>query len=263
MANESRLYAKFTLDYADSHKIAPLSDQAFRAHVRMILWSRRMLSDGKIPGAMAKVFCTPRVLRELTGNDAESPSLTKVGDDYFLHDFTEHQSSRAEVEAMTERNRSNGRRGGLAKAKQVASESVSETASETYPETQTETETSTSKEVERPTVNLDALFATAWSDWPKKTDRIDARKKFTIAAKKIGPYELAGFVSAFGHAYAATTEKQFVPGLGTWLNRERWTDEMPTAVDVKPQKLSAAEQNALNFQNRLNQQGQVFEIESR
>lgn len=80
---------------------------------------------------------------------------------------------------------------------------------------------------------LDAIFTSAWADWPKKTDRADARKKFGVAAKKIGAYELAGFISSFGHAYATTTEKQFIPGLGTWLNRERWTDEMPTAPTTK------------------------------
>lgn len=145
--NDNRLYAQFTLDYADSHKIAPLSDAAFRAHVRMVLWSRRMMTDGKIPGAMAAVFAKPKVLGELTANDEESPSLVKVGNDYFLHDFLEHQTSRADIEAQTKRNADNGRRGGQARAKRVASELLSDSQAKSNTETETETET-TSTEVE-------------------------------------------------------------------------------------------------------------------
>ena len=91
---------------------------------------------------------------------------------------------------------------------------------------------------------LSELFETCWSDWPRKTDKAEAKKRFAIAAKKIGHYELAGFISAFGHAYAATTEKQFVPGLGTWLNRERWTDEMPTASTPRDTRQTPTERAA-------------------
>jgi hypothetical protein len=101
MSNDSRLYAKFALDFADSHKIAPLSDAAFRAYVRMVLWSRRMLTDGKIPGPMALVIAgKPKVLAELTKNDPVPRRWTSTENgDYWIHDFLEHQSSRAQVEA--------------------------------------------------------------------------------------------------------------------------------------------------------------------
>lgn len=157
MADESRLYAKLTLDFADSHKIAPLSDAAFRAYIRMLLWSRRMLTDGKIPGRMALFFAKPKVLEELSTNDPESPSLRRDGDDFFIHDFAEHQSTKAEIEAQRERNAANGRKGGQARAKRVASKSLSENEAGAKPssgenvatfntETETETETTPSDE---------------------------------------------------------------------------------------------------------------------
>lgn len=163
---ERRLYAKFTLDYADSHKIAPLSDAAFRAHVRMVLWARRMLTDGKIPGPMAKVFAKPRILQELTTNDPVNPSLVKVGDDYWLHDFTEHQSTKEEVLAQQERNRTNGQAGGIAKAKRVASKSVSEIQAKLYTETETETTSSTKK---REPANRGSRLS---ADWMPTTESI-------------------------------------------------------------------------------------------
>lgn len=77
--------------------------------------------------------------------------------------------------------------------------------------------------------NLDELFESAWSRWPKKVDRSDARKRFGTASKKMRPDVLVDRIVDFGDAYSATTEKQFVPALGSWLHRERWTDELPSA----------------------------------
>lgn len=141
---DRRLYAQFTLNYADSHKIAPLSDAAFRAHVSMVLWARKELTDGKIPARMAFVLANRKrkVLSELTTNDPISPSLVMdEHGDYWLHDFLEHQSSKAQVEAKQETNRANGAKGGQAKAKRIATESLSEPVADSYTETETETKT--------------------------------------------------------------------------------------------------------------------------
>lgn len=146
MPNESRLYAKLTLDFADSHKIAPLSDAAFRAYIRMLLWSRRMMTDGVIPAPMARVFATVKVLSELTGNDPVSPSLIKTDAGFVIHDFAEHQSTRAEIEAQQERNRANGRAGGQAKAKRLASDSPSDSVAKTYTESESQSETETTNQ---------------------------------------------------------------------------------------------------------------------
>lgn len=148
MTKRSSLFAKFDLDYADHPKIAPVSDAAFRAHVEMILYSRRYLTDGRIAKRIAKRW-PEGALTELLSNDEESPSLILLDDgDYLLHDYSTMQETKEEIEARKAVNRENGRRGGLAKgrsAKRVASKSLSETlsekASENVAETETETET--------------------------------------------------------------------------------------------------------------------------
>lgn len=76
---------------------------------------------------------------------------------------------------------------------------------------------------------LEVAFDEAWAHWPKKVERLKAWEKFKAAAKKIPSADLEAHVTHFGDAYAATTEKRFVPALGVWLNGERWTDELPTA----------------------------------
>ncbi len=166
MAKDDRLYARFTLDFPDSAKIAPLSDAAFRALVEMILWSRRQLTDGFIPrriavskwGGERVEALASRLLRcclddasacfgllhELCSNDPENPSLTEVENGYLIHDFAEHQTTKSELASRREARVSAGRKGGLAsgrsrreaKPKQV----LKQTRSKTNPETETETE---------------------------------------------------------------------------------------------------------------------------
>ena len=75
---------------------------------------------------------------------------------------------------------------------------------------------------------LESNFEYIWGAWPKKVERKKALEQFKIAAKKMPVDALMDEIAKFGHAYAATTERQFVPALGVWLSRERWTDELPT-----------------------------------
>lgn len=125
---DNRLFAQITLDYLDSHKIAILSDAAVVAHLRMILWCKRMLNDGVIPEKMALHLAKrSRVLTELCTNDVDAPSLTKVGSDYILHDFVFHQGTRADVEEKSRINTENGRLGGRPRRNRTETEPVTET----------------------------------------------------------------------------------------------------------------------------------------
>ena len=144
MAGSSTLFARFSLDYADHPKIQCLSDAAFRAHVEMILYARRYMTDGRIPKRFAKRFAS-EALSELLSNDEANPSVYEDEDgDYWLHGFADMQETRDEIETRRLVNAENGRRGGLARkrtAKRSGSESLSEGSSEIEAETETETET--------------------------------------------------------------------------------------------------------------------------
>jgi hypothetical protein len=88
-------------------------------------------------------------LTELCSNDDENPSLVEIEKGWLIHDYSEQQDTKADVEARRERNKANGQKGGLAKAKrgakrpakQPASDSVSENVAETETETHTEVTT--------------------------------------------------------------------------------------------------------------------------
>ena len=89
---------------------------------------------------------------------------------------------------------------------------------------------------------LGPLFDAAWDSWPKKVKREEARARFMAAAKAGVPESLACSIAMFGDAYAATTEKQFIPALASWIFQKRWTDELPTA-NASPVKVTAAQRN--------------------
>lgn len=147
---DTRLFARLDLDYADHPKIGRLSDAAFRAHVEMILYARKYMTDGIIPQRVAKRFAG-EPLSELLANDTANPSLIDLGDGtYRLHGFSDMNETRAEIEHRSRVNAENGRRGGLSKsrtasrpAKRAASDSPSEDSGENIAETETETETDT------------------------------------------------------------------------------------------------------------------------
>lgn len=133
------IYAKLDINYPDHPKIAALSDAAFRAHVEMILYCRRFLTDGRIANRIANRFANRfgfEVLTELLHNDPDSPSLTELPDgDYQLHDFVEIQGSRSDVESRAQVNRANGNKGGRPRKTESVSESVTESVGESGGET--------------------------------------------------------------------------------------------------------------------------------
>lgn len=86
-----------------------------------------------------------------------------------------------------------------------------------------------------PTV-LASVFDEAWKHWPKKVERKQALDRFKSAVKRYPgePERLAHDIAVYGDAYAATTERQYVPALGVWLAGDRWSDELPQPRQQAP-----------------------------
>ena len=133
--SDPRLYAQITHDFADSPKIIVLSLEARWALLEMILYSCRMQTDGHISKAVAAARWSLDVCQELATNDPENPSLeTDENGDFWIHDFAEHQVTKAEIEAKREKKRAAGRKGGRAKkANQAARTSKAVAAAKQMP----------------------------------------------------------------------------------------------------------------------------------
>lgn len=235
-SKDRRLYARLDIGFDEHDKIFPLSDAAFRALVEMTLYSRRQLTDGFLAERMAVKRWTQPVIDELSSNDPERPSLIAVKDGWMIHDFAEHQTTNADIEAKREA-------GAKGAAKRWASSSDGAPIAPAMGDpmridggtlAKTETETDTSKRTTAPAVLVsESDFERAWSHWPKKVERKKSLDKFRQLAKHHDLEKLIADIIRFGDAYSRSTERQFVPALVVWLNGERWTDELPGS-NAKP-----------------------------
>lgn len=231
-AKDRRLFARIDLDYADHPKIAALSDGAFRAHVEMILYSRRYLTDGHIPNRVANRFGYES-LTELLTNDKTNPSLVKLDDDsYILHGYSDMQETKAEVEGKRQVNRENGQKGGRPRKTESVSGSGTQTKSESKAETETETEL---KDIVQPPAEqknpYTRDFDEWWSHYPRKESKGDAFKAWesTRKAKTLPP--LPDMIAA-ADAYARkmrSSDPQFVKLPAGWLRDRKWEDESPVS----------------------------------
>jgi len=145
-AKDRRLYARFDIGMDEHPKVALLSDAAFRALIESTMYARRQLTDGFLDGRIVGKKWGADVAEELTHNDPDKPSWSKVTGGYQIHDFGEHQTTTTDIAAKREA----GRAGGLAKAKQKASTFVAPAKhvpgvvlSKPLAKTETETETLT------------------------------------------------------------------------------------------------------------------------
>ena len=71
----------------------------------------------------------------------------------------------------------------------------------------------------------DYYFDQLWSLYPRKIGKGQARKAFKAASKKIDFYDLLPKLMDYVNTLEGK-DKQFMPHLATWLNGERWTDEV-------------------------------------
>jgi hypothetical protein len=140
MPKDQRLYGKFCLTFPNHQKIVILSDAAFRCLVEATLWSRDQQTDGFLARRLALAKWSLEALQELCTNDTDKPSLIEREEGWYIHDYSEHQDTKADIEARRERNRRAGQQGGLAKAKRGAKRGAKRPVSEVVSENVAEKE---------------------------------------------------------------------------------------------------------------------------
>lgn len=132
MPADKRLWMTFPIDFPEHPKIRPLSDAAFRAFVEINGYSRTQDLDGRVPIRVAETKWKAKALKELETNHPERPTLSRDGDVYVIHNYSEHQQTRAAREALSEKNSRNGKQGGRP-PKEKPPETQSVTDSEANP----------------------------------------------------------------------------------------------------------------------------------
>lgn len=112
---DSRTYITLHDGMPENKKIRPLTDKAFRTIIELWCWCSRERNDGKIDARALKTFGTPRARSELISLGL----IEELDDGYLVHDYLEHQRSRAQIEELSRIRSEVGKRGGRpAKPKQ-------------------------------------------------------------------------------------------------------------------------------------------------
>ena len=227
MAKDRRLYARFDLNMPEHPKVMLLSDAAFRALIESTMYSRRQLTDGFIDARIAIAKWGDAVANELSSNDPIKPSWLKVDGGYQLHDFAEHQTTNADIQAKREA----GRAGGIAKASKgvaPATKVLEQKGSTTLAKTETETELKrTSSSPSTTSMEFDQF----WATYPKKVGKQLAIKAYAKALKATTPQKILDGVQGL---VGQNLETKFIPHPTSWLNAGRWDDELEPTKSSTP-----------------------------
>jgi hypothetical protein len=92
--------------------------------------------------------------------------------------------------------------------------------------------------------NTTQEFEVFWAHYPRKTGKGAARKAFLGALAKTDATTIIEAVTAYSHnCQAIGKETQFTPHPATWLNQERWDDDLEPAPQVRSRVQDAFAQN--------------------
>ena len=184
-------------------KILPLSNGAFRLYIEGLCYANQYLTDGYLANA---------VLIRLDQNSNRDELVwaklwIEAEDGIFINDYTEHQSSKADVEAKKEQVRDRVQR---FRTKSNAVSNADVTLSET--------------EYRNRIQNTDTeAFDRFWSVYPRKAGKQDAQRSFERALKVATLDEI--LAGAQKYADDPNRVAQFTAHPSTWLNQGRWSDD--------------------------------------
>ena len=116
MSRDKRVYITVTNDMPENAKIEALSDKAFRCLITLWCWCSRNESDGKVPESVWLKRTTPKARTELLIEMVE-PIKDGV---FFMHDYLQHQRSKAEIAALRAKRAKAGSLGGQRSAESRA-----------------------------------------------------------------------------------------------------------------------------------------------
>lgn len=185
--------------FPNNPKILPLSNSAFRLYIEGLCYANQYLTDG---------FLAQAVVKRLDGDSAHlelvDAGLWDIADGGMqIHDYCEHQSSRADVQAKKD-----------AERERVRSYRNRTTQNVRHPETETDTENRIQKT---------DTFDEFWSVYPRKVGKADALKAYTKALKSASAAEI--LEGAKRYAQDPNREPEYTAHPATWLNRGSWSDD--------------------------------------
>ena len=223
---DKRAYFKLDVGYLTNPKVAELTIDKPRVvllHIASIAYAAQHLTDGVFP---------VRLLLRINGaSDADAKLLYGAGlwidlgnGNAEIHDFLEHQRSAADVKNAEDKAKRAANARWNAPSMPEAMQSASEVAMPREKERKRDTTTTA-------TAAADAEFDTFWGQYPRKIAKGNAAKAYAKALKKADATTILNGLANYLPAWAQTEEK-FIPHAATWLNGERWADQVAPAKPV-------------------------------
>ena len=220
-------------------KIAQLSDKTFRLHITGLCYAGKQLSDGFVPASIWRslgIQNASKCVRKLVSIGL----WDKVEGGYQIHDYLKYQTSKEQAEQEKEVNRVRAAR---ARQRKIEAQSHAVTppvlpkpVTPLVTITPTPTPTPTPKNKDKRLVRTS--FELFWEIYPRKDSRKKAQASFEKALKTTDVETILEGVKRYVAFLKTTDQKIAMPA--TWLNGERWNDELAASVNTAPTVLPHA-----------------------
>lgn len=239
---DMRYYAKIDVGYLANPKLSDLIDDRPRVilvHLGAVLYCRQHLTDGTFPirsvmRSACGTYCGSQCEGQCDFCAATDAGLFERIDNRLgqVHDYLKHQDS-ADKAAQRKAAGQKGaatRWAGQADADRNAKGNADRIATTNAKGNAEERRGEDSKEQTSASAGSDR-FNDFWLAYPKKDAKGQAVKAWRAALKKTDAQTIIDGLAARAHQWAGT-ERQFIPLPATWLNGERWADELEPATDA-------------------------------
>lgn len=253
---DKRAYAQFDVGYLDNPKLAELLDAGHLAailmHAASVMYCSQHLTDGRI---------TERTMQRKIGGAAEDCErlvdaglwhrvdhdcefCPKIQDGTYVHDYLEHNRSSEGVKRASEKGRkaaivrhhgqddapssAPGNAPGmqLALVEDATGNAHSNAQSMPRKRERKKEITTTSSPLSAPTE-----FDHFWRSYPRKVNKGNAKKAFEKAMKQTDLQTIMSGLETL-RIQVAGKGQEYIPHASSWLNGERWTDEVAQPVAV-------------------------------
>ncbi|CAM4331943.1 hypothetical protein NONI108955_21275 [Nocardia ninae] len=280
MPNDPRAYITLTLDFPDHPKFAGWSDSARFKLIRLWVYCALHHSDGFVPTTILRQICRKDVVELLRKLDGVA--FLEDGSGIQFLDYTEHQRSRADVDAQRGKASSAGVKSGAVRRQKSRGKAVTAATDQVVRHRTEKEEDSSLKDLRpsdydlsknknqgdppKPPADANVLFDEWWECYPRKVGKPAARRAFNSALRKMSYVELISLTRVFitDPNLPAGDEAQFIPHPATWLNQERWNDLPLPTWRKKNQRKTAEERamSAIQIGQQLRRTGSSTEIVS-
>lgn len=214
-----------------SHKVLSIPrdrrQEAIGAWLLIGTWSAHKMTDGVVPDYVLDDFGIKESSRVML---IEAGLWIELDDGIEFHDWAEYQPTREQMTAKKEETHAKkvaaGRKGAEVRwqkdSKAIAenSKAIANDSPVPVPEP--------IKNTSSPTVTD---FDSFWSLWPRKEGKANALKAYEKSLRKISEPELLDKARLYVTS-PLRPDVKFVPHAATWLNGERWADDLVPVARV-------------------------------